>query len=437
MISTYRKCPVVLLMLLFGVVAGTGLSEDNDVLIFENGDNLHGRLESVSSEKGLVWTRQDTASPTILDVDSILRVKMGMVEEASRAGSSLRLTNKDVIVADLVSLDATNVVVKTLQAGELTISRAMLASITPGKIVSTTEFAGPSNQEEWTITPPTSWVFKNNALYSKGSGTFGRDMNLPDMASIEMDVAWQAAYPQFRFAFYTDTITSYSGNNYCLRPSSSYIRLYRSGSSSGMPYATWNFAGKRKARFQMLVNKKAKTVTLLMDGEMVTTWTEAADFAGKGGGIALYAYSSPLKVSNIRISSWDGTMPRVASGGREVEEDVIELSNGDKITGNLKVIQDSKVSFDTSYATLSVPFDRVAKIALSSEKAERARRYSEDVRIHFAEGSMMTVKVESIEDGVIRGVSENFGQASLDLKFVQHMDLNLYRERDEDEEEGW
>jgi hypothetical protein len=419
------------------VLAIVGNAEDRDILMFENGDALHGRLDSAAPGKGVVWNREDTGSPITFELENIAQVKMSGGGGQSGGSSSFRLTNDDVIRADMVSLDGTNLVVKTLQAGKLTINRLMLASITPGRKIAAAGFTGPNSKEEWTITPPESWTLKKNALYSKGSGTFGREMNLPDMASIEMEVAWKTHYPEFRFSFYTDTITSYSGNNYCMRPSSSYIRLYRSGSSSGMPHAMFNFTGKRKAHFQLLVNKKNKSTTLLMDGQMVTTWTDPNSFAGGGTGIALYAYSNPLKVSNIRVSNWDGTIPRAPSKGSDTKEDVIELINGDKITGDLLSINDDNVSFGTSYATLKIPFDRVVKVFMSSDKAERARRYAEDVRVHFHSGGTMTLKLDRIEKGKVTGISENFDQASFGLDSVQLVDLNIYRDREDEDDEGW
>lgn len=437
MISISKVSSVWFLLFVFPVLVTVGNADDSDVLMFENGDALHGRLESATPEKGVVWSRADTGSPILFELENIMQIKMSGGGGAAGGSSSFRLTNDDVIRADMVSLDGTNLVVSTSQAGKLTINRLMLASITPGRKTTVAGFTGPNNEKEWTITPPASWTVKKGALYSKGSGTLGREMNLPDMASIEMDVAWKTHYPEFRFSFYTDTFTSYSGNNYCLRPSSSYIRLYRSGSSSGMPHAMFNFMGKRKAHFKLLVNKKAKSTTLLMDGQMVTTWTDPNDFAGGGTGIALYAYSNPLKVSNIRVSSWDGTIPRAPSKGAETKEDVIELINGDKITGDLQSIKDGNVSFGTSYATLKVPFDRVVKVFMSSEKAERARRYAEDVRVHFHSGGTMTLKLDKIEKGRVTGVSENFDRASFGLDSVQLVDLNVYRDREDDGEEGW
>ena len=51
----------------------------------------------------------------------------------------------------------------------------------------------------------------------------------------------------------------------------------------------------------------------------------------------------------------------------------MKLANQDKVTGQLKGIQDGKVTFASSYAELKIPMDRIQEMDFASAKADEPK----------------------------------------------------------------
>ncbi|MFC1462567.1 hypothetical protein ACFLQU_03070, partial [Verrucomicrobiota bacterium] len=146
-----------------------------------------------------------------------------------------------------------------------------------------------------------------------------------------------------------------------------------------------------------------------------------------------YGYSShPIKVTDFVVKKWDGTtLPGKSTAPGKTAQDVLELLNGDKVTGTLRGIDEGKLSFKTSYASIDIPMQRVSAIAMSGEKAERARRNRNDIRIHLADAGSMTVDLKSLAEGKIAGSSENCGDVTVSMDSVVKLDFNIYDEHKE------
>jgi hypothetical protein len=143
--------------------------------------------------------------------------------------------------------------------------------------------------------------------------------------------------------------------------------------------------------------------------------------------MVLYTYGA-MKIKDIKVSEWDGTVPGATpDNAEEVEEDTIQLVNNDRVTGVLESIAETNVSFKTSYAKLSVPLDRVSSVALAGSKAERARRNAGDIRLQLRNGGILTVSLDDLKGGKIRGASENFDKATIELEAVHTLDFNIYK----------
>jgi hypothetical protein len=213
-------------------------------------------------------------------------------------------------------------------------------------------------------------------------------------------------------------------------------RLVRNSGSRSLErqveYADFGNGKCRSATFNLLVNKSAKTITLLINGRQLTQWTDPAEFAGTGTGIAFRSNNTgDLKISSIVISDWDGKTPEVAgdSGAAVVKDDLLRFINNDKVSGRLKSIAGDVVKFETSYATLDIPIARVVEIVTSTENAARARKNKDDVQMTFADRGLLTLQLERVEKDEVKGQSENFGKIALPLGALRRMDFNIYREK--------
>jgi hypothetical protein len=430
--------------------SGDTATETEDTLGFLNKDKLHGNLLAVTpGGYGLKWKHGNVDKTIGFGLASVANVKLAPRKLTKGVSSSaIYLTNGDMLPGNIVSLDGEKLVLDPWYAGTLSVNRLMVKSISPNTGLLGLVYEGPNNLTEWTTPQPSgipgSWKFKNGALLASQNQLIGRDIEgMPDMADIQFDVGWRA-YPAFSFMFYADSTQEPRCNGYVFQVSGSTIYLQRCFRDSGLQSVgeSYNYqpltSGGKQARFNLLVDKKKKSIVLCIGGHVVKQWTDSTVLASQGKAISFRAGNNgDLKISRIRIGVWDGKAPdaKVADASRTTKEDLIRFVNSDKVSGQLKSIADGNAKFETSYATLDIPLVRVVEIVSASENSERARKNNEDIRSFFFDKGQVTLQLTQIEKDDIKGKSENFGEISMPLGAMQLLEFNIYEDRQAEEDE--
>ena len=429
------------------------LVKTEDVLKFKNADTLHGSLVSANPDDGVRWSREDAKGAISFTLANVSEVQFANVATPRPVGphAVARLTNGDSLSGELVALTEDALKLQTWYAGELTVKRPMIASLEPGLGTVSVLYSGPNALTEWQQKggggSGRGWTLKKGALVAAGGSggmTIGRDVKLPDMASIECDVAWMG-YVNFYMLFYAENFENYYNSDcYALQISSGTIYLQRCQRNSGMNNVDQyvnveSLQRKNKAHIALKVNKQKKTVALFIDGSMIKQWTDRADFTGKGTGIGFVTQGQPTRVSNIVVSEWDGKLDLDTGGAAKPgEEDLVRLVNGDKLSGHLNTIANGQLNFVTSYAKLEIPLARVAEIVMAAKTAEKPRRQANDLRAFFADGGRLTLSLEKLNPDTLSGGSECFGKASFQRGAFQRLQFNIYDEtKESDEDDDW
>jgi hypothetical protein len=274
-----------------------------------------------------------------------------------------------------------------------------------------------------------SWSFRDGALVGSSFGTIGRDMNLPDMCSIQFDLVIRGN-SQFSIGLYSDRADNF-GNCYVLQLSSGYTELQRYNSRNGGQNELGstqlqNIMRREKSRIGLRINKEKKCIWLLVDDKVVKEWTDPGDFNG-GGGNLLFACQPGtfVKISNIKVSKWDGRFDDTATPDVKTTEDTAQLINEDKVSGHLDSIQDGKAKFSSSYAELNIPLDRIEQVALSDAHADQAEQTASDVRAYFPEGGAVTMQLMEWDAKGCTGTSGNFGKANFSPDAFAKIVFNL------------
>jgi hypothetical protein len=416
----------------------------DDRLDFINGDRLHGRLSAASGSTGrLTWKHGAAAEDILFETASLAQIQLALRSTSTSAAydAVVHLTNGDSLPGRIVAMDAEILEIDTWYSGSVKINRRMVMNILPNLSMSNVLFEGPNELAEWTLYPHggnrPQWRYSEGALYSIQRYPAGRIIaGLPEKYEVRFDAAWRGQYPQFSFIFSTADVQQ-SSDAYMLNVQASSISMTRTTRNTGgnnigtqINYSGFDGnSGKRSASFAVLVDKAARSFTLLIDGSMAGQWTDPGEFAGNGNGIAFRSGSgSDLKISRIKVAHWDGRVPgAVGSSETASKEDQVRFVNNDKFSGRIVSIADGVVKFETSYATLDVPVNRVMEIVMASDGAERARRNRDDVRAAFVEKGILTLNLDRIEDDVLHGQSENFGKISVSLGVIKALELNIYR----------
>ncbi len=414
---------------------GTDAEQNPHMLRFFNGDVLHGRLLAATMNTGLRWGRTDARGVIEFTPGDVATVKLTELPTVGRPHQQTRvmLTNDDVVRGTIVSLDSESLVLDTWYAGSMTIRRAMVRSLQPSVAVATSVYEGPTAPDEWRVGEgERGWAFRNGALYANSSGAVGRDVKLPDRARIEFDVAWRNQ-PYFQVAVYTDNLEALYGNCYVVQISGNSVYLQRSVRNNfqhmGGGVNIENWRRRVKAHITLLVDKPKKTFALLVDDELVKQWTDPNEFAGRGTGMVFYSQGQGvMRFNNIVVTEWSGEWGN-SEPAPVPAEDAIRFINNDKVSGQLKTIAKTQVTFVTPFATLDVPLERVAEIQFAGDHAERARRQAGDLRAVFQDGGSVTVALEKLDEQTMTGNSENFGQRTFARDAFRELVFNVYDER--------
>lgn len=418
-----------------------GAQETSDLMVFFNGDRLHGRLVAFSNAaNGLKWIRDDVEKPMAFKSADVAFVKLGGRASRSREQGTATVIfgNRDSIGCSLVSIDGKSVVVETDGIGRMTINRSMVDSIImngAGSVV----YDGANDPGEWTF---------SNADYP-GNKVDGGVLNVsygvaerriqayPEMMEVRFTASWNR-YPSLAVLVLGETSGGSFVNGYSVSLNSSTVYIQKLNRNSGsrqlasINVEKFGRGGAGSAVVQIFIDQKKKSLSLAIDGEVVRT---LVDTGGTPAGSSLAFSSSsgrnePTRITGIKVANWDGRLPSGESdSASEVKEDTVRLKNGDKLTGKLEGVAGGKVSVTTSFAVLSIPLENAETIALSSVGREIPRRNRMDVRVRFSQSGVLTADLGSIEGDAIRCSSESYGNISISLDMVRSIDFNIYRER--------
>lgn len=416
-----------------------------DMLRFAGRDILRGKLISLQPDKFLLWSHPDSEKPIEFKYANLREISLSGKHPVPPSGTAnIRLTNGDIIKGSIVKLDAQNLIVKTWYAGEMKVVRKMLKEIIPST-VSSGIYEGPNDIKEWTIENQRDGKkvdVVNKTLVIPGNTAAGRDMKLPDLAKIEFDMSF-TPNSNVSIFLYGDQIARHQGNSYIMNISSNYIYMQRysrnEGSNNIGQGECRKLMEKRLSHFVILVNKKQKSFTIIVNGAMMQQMTDSSnEFCGKGTIMSFYNSGSfmPLKIKNLAVSKWDGRIPNTAADAEESSTDNIIFANEDKVTGKLKSINDGQITFETEFASLAIPLERAKNIRISKEGTQVAKRNVNDIRIFFSNDEYLTTDLIKISDGRIIGKSENFGSGDFLLNAFRKITLNIYEEPAEGASEG-
>ena len=430
-----------------------------------NGDIISGKFLKFDPKVGLVWEANNIQPAIQIDPAGIDRVTFNSTTSVQPGLSRVLLANGDSISGQVDLLDDERVVMSKTPAGQLELKRSHLKSIIPattgsGRIV----YAGPVSDKEWVFgtskkangnvpfaAKPSGngkFAFNANAITSTGSGaTAGREVEFPDKALIEFDLDWStqgrnSSYFSLNVNLFTENLKSPSnGNAYALKLSQTGANLARQ-SKEGEDFvsdrlganARVNLTGiGARARFSLRANKKARTFFLSINGVQVANWKDKEAFAGKGKGLLFSSRAPyPIKISNIRISEWNGNKP-VASvdANFRPKQDTVRMLNGDTLTGAITRIQDGRVRIKSSFGEVGVPWVNSSLILFANANQGDANQQKQKglVRATLKGAGNLDFALISWEDGKLEVDSPAFGRVTLNGAMVESLTFNTKSKR--------
>lgn len=436
------------------------MAQDEAVVRFANGDQLTGEVQSLTLEK-LTWKSKILEEPAEFGLKHVLELNMPAamgVEDADVAEHEavLEMTNGDTIKGQLSGLTDDEISLKTWYAGNLVFRRVNVESV---KITRTSEihYRGPTGIDEWTQSNEAiGWTFKAGELVSEGTSGIAREIDFPDECKIAFDATWNGAFRPRIIFFSNDVKTSSPTSGYEMVFQGNSVHVKKAGSNTWLGHST-NAGVLREnesARIEIRASIKSGKILLFVDDEFIDMWEDdavKADALGKGFHL-ITQDNSPLRISNILVSEWDGytdNLPEKVNrfqGGRgfrgnwdfeqqsdeedkeeeELNEGRMVLLNGDSIEGEVLGIEGEIIRLKTPLAEVSFPVSRLKNIVLKPADMETPKFYSGDVRATLSDGSRMVFRLDGVNGDSLVGFSQNFGKAEFAKGAFKRIEFNIH-----------
>lgn len=443
------------LALAMAATAAAAAAQSGSTLSFVNGDRLRGSATSLEDGR-LEWDSPSLVSPSRFDRAQLLQfTRPGASLSLPEGGDHLAvvgLTNGDTVRGVLREVGDESITLGTSFGGVMTFRRTMVASL---DFRSRPEifFTGPTGIDGWTQEEEDGWSFQDGQLVSNGPAGISRDLGRHEQIHIAFDLEWRNSN-RFRLIYFGDTTDEAELEDYYeLTCQSRWAYLRHRNADGGRPKpvgSTSNvdaFREKEKVRMELFHDRLTGRIRLVIDGEVVADWRDdvAIDAPPAGGALHFITDSrSPVRVSHIVVSSWDGHVEGgweeedeeeelLPPGGEEASDPGIRLRNGDIVRGKTLGIRDGKVRIETSFGEIDLPVSRLRSFKLRTpEEAKDPElcwepyRYGDDVRAWFPDGGHLTFRLDGLRDGNLIGYSQTFGDGRFELAAFERIEFNIH-----------
>lgn len=428
------------LFLVLALVAAR--AQTQGLLQMFDGSALHGNLASINPSSGVAWKIPAANQPIVLRPDNISGIRFEDIPTpvtTNRPTCRFRFQNGDEILGDLVAIDGENATIRSWVGGELkapTHAFAAMQFSTRGfKVV----YEGPNGEDGWKTGrgPKPSWTYRDGSFMANGADILGRDFGITNSSSLEFDLAWSGNF-SLTITLYAQTIDrfDYSTSAYVLYLSPGGVSVQRIQAGAGammlgradLP----QLAEKNRARLEIRSNKEEGTISLAIDGAVISRWRDPKGFVSSGSGIVFYsnleAVQGPsLKMSNIKVSEWDGRYEPDISTNAPIKDDIVFLANKDKVTGKIEKFADGKIHIQARTTALKIPIARVTELYFAEARTNVAQLTPWSVRAAFPGGESVSFALEKWTPSEVTGKSANFGPVAFNPKTIRSVRFNLQR----------
>ena len=431
-----------LALVLWALVPPCSARVDADCLWFRDGDTLYGRLLEIEPGRVIRWQHADASGHIDFKPENVTQIDLSprpLTGASTNASCKLWLANGDTLAGNLVSCSRDALTFDTWYAGKLIIPRRSLQTLSFNPH-SPVLFDGPTGIEGWTqgnavkgiIAEAGQWTYRNGAFYADKSASIARDVKLPDRSQIQFDLAWKGPL-NLAIALYTDSMQPILltdkengpdfGGFYSLRFYNTLfinltpIRKKEPLRALGEQLIVQSLNQKDRMHVDLRMDKESRQIVLFLDGALIKDWIDPGGFAGQGTGLRFVNNSSgsaAVKMSNLRVSKWNGVLEDAAAEVSDPSHDVVYLESGAKISGAVASIADGKISLLTVGGTTNVPLTSASAIEFAHFQGERPPAAAVNTHATFVQGGAITFKLLAWRPGGIEGTSPDFGQVKFD-----------------------
>jgi hypothetical protein len=321
---------------------------------------------------------------------------------------------------------------------------------------------------------PLRWNFTGAAWYwhhKHGGTALVRESGMPERALLRFDLAWKNRL-SLAIAFHSDfarppakegdgdnkrqqarvvmdanNLPRLFGNSYVLQLYNNYLTLMKTKVD-----AEGNFSFERdhrnnsgvrlgdtgRATIELRCNRRSGEITLFVNDEFAAQWsgletgpdeppekiTDA--LKGSGFGFSVQGVDSPVRISDIIVSEWNG-MPDSARSLQTDDLDVVLMSNGtDRYAGSVNGLDEQgKILFEGKHGRFQFPLEDVAEIRFARDRQAAASDPAENNMV-VRMGPMGVISGQPLagDAGTLGILNPVIGELNVSTEHVSMIDFN-------------
>jgi hypothetical protein len=176
------------------------------------------------------------------------------------------------------------------------------------------------------------------------------------------------------------------------------------------------FSQTNRVHVDIRARKKSNTLALSINGQLLQVWNDPNGFVGQGTGVRFVHNlpGGPVKVSNLRVTPWDGSFAADQTNAPSPDQDTVWLTNGAFQSGEIESLADGKLTLRGKTAKTEIPLERVNHLTFATQQAAPDAEAEGTVHATFARGGPLTFQLESWTPEGVNLRSPAFGQAKFD-----------------------
>ncbi len=426
-----------------------------DVLFFLNGDRLTGHLRGIPSfTTGCRWAHASAAKEIEFKLDEVDVIRLaggdpGPVRPSGDAAVLVALRNGDTVSGRLLGMDARSLALDTDYAGRLDLQRTEVAVIRPSGESGAVQWDGPPSLTEWkSIRGPDGqvghWVDTGDGVRSMSrTAALGRLFaGLPARFSLRLDVS-RPEGAGFMALLMADRLERLDEGGFDALAAGvdadgavSVMHMKADGEMESMDSgasAPVRAGGAVRERYEIFCDRTEGAFAFQINGRTVAQGHLPPESKRMGNGLIVGTEDGRgLMLHDLRVAHWDGHLPSSspAAPASAAPADELRMLNNDRMSGRLGVMTNGVVRFESAIGGFDVPVTRISALVLAGGTAASAPSPTpQEVRIKLGRDSRLTLRLDSMKDGVLRGHSLVAGDLQVKVPWIRHIECNLHRPR--------
>ena len=404
-------------------------SPSSDVALLKGGDKLTGKVETILPNGRLRLRGPQYVGVVEALVSSMDRVSLRPTIQES--GQDLVvLTNGDKVKGTIVAITDESVVVESNCMGALKISRKVVKSVafSGGEGVLLDSAFDDGRMDPWRKSRG-EWMMKDGKMQSFSQGNHCTVFApLKQNEAVTMAVEFSSAQRHNMYLdliLFADDSRHYYGRNSVLvrfHSHNYYIQRCRNGSARNV--TGQNYGRRiRGGEFRLAYDPNTKKAKVWIDKRLLGEYDVPS--GPKAGKFVMLnsMYAGAFKWARV----YKGIVPPAgASGQGKEKEDVLVLSNKDRISAKGITFADGKFTVQAPYGELKMDAGKIGSILFRTDAQERPRRRKGDVWVETG-GSRITVQLKKLTDKLLIGKCDYVGEVKALREALRGIRFNIYK----------